>query len=252
MSQAVPLPKMGLTMEEATLVKWHKKIGDLVKKSEILLEIETDKSILEIEAPLSGLLMDQRYQEGDVIPVSAVICHIGQTNQPGVPGDRTDYVPDPNDIPENKTRILLSPAARRKARELGLKVEDLQSLPGSGPSNRIVLKDLELYSSKMNRQSNEQDHMPISNFQSTDQNNHIVVLNNIRSITARKLTASFRDVPQFTIKRRVDLSNINKIRNTFQSIGIKLSINDFSFRQRQERWRKMNSSMPAFPNQRMN
>ena len=73
MAVEVTIPKLGLTMQEATVVKWLKKPGDAVKSGEPLLEIETEKITCEVESPASGTLSEIIVSEGTVAPVAAVI-----------------------------------------------------------------------------------------------------------------------------------------------------------------------------------
>jgi pyruvate dehydrogenase E2 component (dihydrolipoamide acetyltransferase) len=262
MGVAMVLPKLGLTMEEATLIKWYKEIGEKVEYNEVVAEVETDKSTLEIEATSSGILLDKLFQEGDVIPVSKVICHIGEaeittedtyerkTEQLSNNTLRKEELPTKeqikySEIVKNYNRydgLRLSPAVRKKARMLGLTFDELKLVKGSGPRNRIVLQDLELLTSTKNHSLHEDklvtidppkeeqvsiDTLKDKNVLVETETDDFIPLNRIRSATARKLTASFRDVPQFIIKKRVDLRNITKLRNTLKSIGIKISLNDF-------------------------
>jgi pyruvate dehydrogenase E2 component (dihydrolipoamide acetyltransferase) len=252
MGVAVVLPKLGLTMEEATLVKWHKEIGDTVETNEVVAEVETDKSTMEIEAASSGVLLDKLFQEGDIVPVSKVICHIGDVIPVETSEKKTEEVCDPRQGNEgyptkvenrnndqNFNGLRLSPAVRKKARMLGLTFDELKLIRGSGPRNRIVLKDLESFITSQNNVLGKdqqvsinppkeailslEDKEPLKETLSQD----VIPLNRIRSVTARKLTASFRDIPQFIIKKQVALSNITKIKNTLKSIGVKISLNDF-------------------------
>lgn len=73
MAVEVTIPKLGLTMQEATVVKWLKKAGDAVKSGEPLLEIETEKITCEVESPASGTLSEITVGEGTVAPVASVI-----------------------------------------------------------------------------------------------------------------------------------------------------------------------------------
>jgi pyruvate/2-oxoglutarate dehydrogenase complex dihydrolipoamide acyltransferase (E2) component len=73
MAVEVTIPKLGLTMQEATVVKWLKKPGETVKSGEALLEIETEKITCEVESPATGTLTQIVVGEGTVAPVSAVI-----------------------------------------------------------------------------------------------------------------------------------------------------------------------------------
>ncbi len=73
MAVEVTIPKLGLTMQEATVVKWLKKPGDAVKSGEPLLEIETEKITCEVESPATGTLSEITVGDGSVAPVASVI-----------------------------------------------------------------------------------------------------------------------------------------------------------------------------------
>jgi pyruvate/2-oxoglutarate dehydrogenase complex dihydrolipoamide acyltransferase (E2) component len=73
MAVEVTIPKLGLTMQEATVVRWLKKPGDAVKSGEPLLEIETEKITCEVESPADGTLSEIVVGEGTVAAVAAVI-----------------------------------------------------------------------------------------------------------------------------------------------------------------------------------
>ena len=77
MIQEVQMPKLGQTVEEATIETWHKQEGDPVAKGDVLLEITTDKATLEVEAYVAGTLRKQLYQAGEVVPVNATIAFVG-------------------------------------------------------------------------------------------------------------------------------------------------------------------------------
>ena len=69
MVHTVIMPKLGQTVEESTILKWHKKTGDQVKKGEILFDIETDKAVLEVESFVEGTLLKILVREGETVPV---------------------------------------------------------------------------------------------------------------------------------------------------------------------------------------
>jgi len=77
MRTEVILPKMGMSMEEGTILRWLKKPGETVEKGEPLLEIATDKVEMEIEAPESGILLSVLVPEGQTVPVTSLIGIIG-------------------------------------------------------------------------------------------------------------------------------------------------------------------------------
>jgi pyruvate dehydrogenase E2 component (dihydrolipoamide acetyltransferase) len=81
MADAILLPKLGQTVEEAAIVTWHKKEGDPVKKGEVLFEIETDKAVLEAESFFEGTLLKIYVQAGQTVPVSTVVAYVGAAGE---------------------------------------------------------------------------------------------------------------------------------------------------------------------------
>ncbi len=96
MPHAIQMPKFGQTVEESTIVKWMKKPGDAVAKGDILFEIETDKSNLEVEAFVSGTLLKVLVPEGGTVPVMSVVAYVGE------PGEKVPDAPAPAAKPEPK------------------------------------------------------------------------------------------------------------------------------------------------------
>ncbi|MFR2776122.1 MAG: biotin/lipoyl-containing protein [Anaerostipes sp.] len=76
MRKEVIMPKIGLDMEEGTILEWKKKVGDTIKKGEILAEIETDKAVTEIESALDGTLAEIVADEGDTVEITKVIAWV--------------------------------------------------------------------------------------------------------------------------------------------------------------------------------
>ncbi|MFQ5914597.1 MAG: dihydrolipoamide acetyltransferase family protein [Nitrospinota bacterium] len=160
MATQVTMPKLGLTMEEGTVLNWKKQAGESVEKGEPLLVIETDKVEFDVEAPASGTVLKTFANEGDVIPTGQVIAFIGEAGEkvapaPAAPAPepaKTPAVAAPQPavpvaaapapaIPEagGDGRIFISPLARKLAREMGV---DFTRIKGSGPRGRIVKDDI--------------------------------------------------------------------------------------------------------------
>jgi len=135
----IVMPRMGLTMEEGTILAWLKQPGELVQAGEILLEIETDKASVEIEAPTSGVLSQVIGQPGEVFPIGAVIGYLApegvQATQPTKTVTLDDHQEKPSTIKEYSDKVRASPAARHLARTQGINLSQIQ---GSGPSGRVV------------------------------------------------------------------------------------------------------------------
>ncbi len=180
MVQTVIMPKLGQTVEESTLVKWHKKTGSQVSKGDILFEIETDKAVLEVESFFDGTLLKIIVQEGETVPVMHPVGFIGK------PGDAIPEVAPPQKKAEpaqapssatppartqeirtqsaelvaqatqaqahqvQKRRKAVSPRARALARERAIST---RNIAGSGPDGRVVQKDVLAYMAARNYDS---------------------------------------------------------------------------------------------------
>lgn len=81
----IVMPRMGLTMEEGTVVAWLKDVGELVQAGEPLVEIETDKATVEIEAPANGVLRQIVGQPGETFPIGTVIGYLAAPGSTGAP-----------------------------------------------------------------------------------------------------------------------------------------------------------------------
>lgn len=153
----VMMPQMGESINEGTLTKWHKKVGDVVKREEVLFEISTDKVDTEIPSPGSGTLVKILYPEGAVVPVNevvavlddsgaAVVAPSAATVAPAVPAASVPNPLSPVSAPAapspaavSAATPLSSPLVRKMAQEHNV---DLNQLSGSGESGRIVKNDL--------------------------------------------------------------------------------------------------------------
>lgn len=136
------MPKMGMTMEEGTIVEWKKEEGEYVEKGEIILEIMTNKVNIDVEAPTSGYLKILKFPD-QVAPVGEVIALIEESAEiPHVPAAEVS-VPvtesgEEAGITERK-RIPASPRARRLAEERGI---SLEQITGTGPDGAITAEDV--------------------------------------------------------------------------------------------------------------
>ncbi len=128
----VIMPKLGFTMEEGSIVRWLKQAGDAVTQGEPIVEITTDKTNMEIEAPATGILADLRAAEGDTVLVTQVIAVILG------PGEKAP-VSSPAPVAPH-TEIHATPIAQAVARDLGV---DLANIAGSGPRSKITRQDVE-------------------------------------------------------------------------------------------------------------
>lgn len=151
MAGEIVMPRMGLTMETGTIVRWLKHEGEQIAAGEPLLEIETDKSSVEIEALETGKLHQIVASEGTEVPVGAVIAYFLKPGEEAGPAPASPAVVSAGSAivsvaaqqpaalesaaPVVVAKVKASPAARRLARNLGV---DLAAVRGSGPDGRVV------------------------------------------------------------------------------------------------------------------
>ena len=131
MATELTMPKNDMDMVEGTIVKWLKNVGDKVEKGEMFMEIETDKTSMEIEAPAAGVLLAQLYQGGDVVPVNTVMGYIGEAGEavptPGAAAPKAE-----EKAPEAPKAEAVAPKAEKKDGEYDVAVI------GGGPAGYVA------------------------------------------------------------------------------------------------------------------
>ncbi|HEX3360402.1 MAG TPA: dihydrolipoamide acetyltransferase family protein, partial [Solirubrobacterales bacterium] len=152
----IVMPRLSDSMEEGTVLKWMKRVGDEVAVGDELVEIETDKANMAYESDVAGVLTEVLAEEGDTLPIGAPIAVVGDdkgsTSSTAGPVTAGDPPPPPvakassGAVPPTvppavrADRVKASPLARRVAKDSGV---DLSNIKGSGPGGRIVKKDVE-------------------------------------------------------------------------------------------------------------
>lgn len=162
----VVMPQLGESLTEGTIVKWHKKPGDRVKKDETLLEISTDKVDSEIPSPVSGVVAKLLFEEQKTVPVRTVIAEIEteeavsaaaeqpKSVSPAEPPKPTTPQPKPvvPSVPAAVPAVekpaggrFYSPLVLNIAREEGISMAELEQIPGTGEGGRVSKKDILAY-----------------------------------------------------------------------------------------------------------
>src|SRR2546427_5893036 len=152
MAVSVVMPALEMAQENGKLLAWRKKEGEAVAKGEPLLEIETDKAVVEVESPADGILAGVRVSEGETIAVGTTIAWIvapGETPPADAPvastARRTTTAPVRSAAASRSSGaavapgLRISPKARRLAREHGI---DLSRVRGSGREGEILAEDV--------------------------------------------------------------------------------------------------------------
>ncbi len=156
MAVPITIPKATLSLEEAVILGWKKQPGDRVEMTDILFEMETDKVVVEVPAPAAGCLLRIDVAEGTA-KLDQVIGWIGDPGEIPATPDQPSRPATPAVTPASHAapadnQGAASPAARRRARELGVHLADIR---GTGPRGRITEKDVE---SASQMENHDEDH----------------------------------------------------------------------------------------------
>ena len=212
MATELKVPTLGMDMEEATIVRWLVEEGAEVKKGDPVLEIDTDKTSFEIEAPSDGAIHALRGEAGDILPVGATLAYVTapgedflepqeESHTEEVKPERTAEVPKNQTAPvsvdsEDGRRVRASPAARRAAADMGVAIE---SVSGSGPYGRVYLSDvLEM---EAEAPAEEAEPAPIDAARREP-------LSRIRRLGAERTARSFSEVPHFYLTRDMEADRL--------------------------------------------
>jgi pyruvate dehydrogenase E2 component (dihydrolipoamide acetyltransferase) len=232
MTETIKLPKMDLSMEEGRLQKWLVPTDVQIKKGHVIAEIETDKAVVELEMPQDGVITKFLVQENEKIPVGYPIAELKSTTK--FENNVTLTHQDAPIAPIKEAyqiRSIISPAARRRAMELGL---DYTNIIGTGPKGRIIYQDLEQAAIKQNKNSSTNVLTSVFNEPNVVQqvvSSEVQPLSNMRRTIARRMLESVNQIPQFTIKNTIDVTKPLQIKQTIQHSlersGVKISFTDF-------------------------
>ena len=229
MAVSVVMPALEMAQETGKLVSWLKKEGEPVKKGEMLLEVETDKAVVEIEAQTDGVLGGVTAKIGDVVPVGQTIAWLlkpGETvPQQGaqVQTGRTGAAAAPASAPAGATAgqapaepasagsARISPKARKLAREHGV---DIAKVKGSGPGGEILADDILRSASAAGTAPPAASARPTSApaAPSLGSTGPADAITSIGRIMADRTTQSWTTVPHFFVSRDVDASALNEAR----------------------------------------
>ncbi len=261
MDEVVLMPRLSDTMTEGVIAGWHKKVGDDVKKGDLLADIETDKATMELESYKNGKLLYQGAGQGDKIAVNDLLCIIGeegktdvnaivaaakggggatgepQSKEQGTPNADENPAAQPqtsNAEPQTKEngRIKASPLAKKLAQEKGI---DLQQVQGSGDNGRIVKADVDNFKpaaqpAQQAAPSATQPQTPNAQPQTfvAGQEGHTDhSVSQMRKVIAKRLGESKFSAPHFYLTMEIVMDNAMQARTQMNEVsGVKISFND--------------------------
>jgi pyruvate dehydrogenase E2 component (dihydrolipoyllysine-residue acetyltransferase) len=218
MAHSIVMPALEMAQESGKLLAWRKKEGESIAKGEPLLEVETDKAVVEVESPAEGILAGVTAHEGDVIPVGQTIAWIVQPGEkpPAVSADMATgrrmeaKASAPAAAAPAKTSAgpgpastgRISPKARRLAREHGI---DLAQVRGTGGEGEILAEDI---IALVNAAPS-----PASGPSATATE----ALSQVARLMAERTTQSWTTAPHFFVTREVDAGALAAAREKFSS-----------------------------------
>ena len=214
MATEVIMPALSPAQETGILIEWFKEEGDLIEKGEPLMEVETDKANVEVEATTTGILANITVNLGDEIPVGKVIALILADGE-SVPESKKEYSSSETKVSEEDTaqlqttisnpldpsanlptnKIVASPKVRQYAKKEGI---DLSFIKGSGPNGVILMEDV------------------LVNQSSTETEENDIPTSKGWRLMADRLTESWSSAPHFNLVRHLDVSNLVTYKKQFQ------------------------------------
>jgi pyruvate dehydrogenase E2 component (dihydrolipoamide acetyltransferase) len=209
MAVEVIMPAMEMGQDSARIVRWLKSEGDGVSKGEPLLEIETDKVTVEIEATASGTLASVAAAAGDDVPVGATIAQILAEGEGSPAALRPTAAAVGDSAPVKAPKVLASPKARRLAAEAGIDLADLAAADG-GP-----LRASDLAAAGVAGAATPP---------AEQRGYRAIPLDGVRRRAAERLTASYREAPHITLRRAFDASTLIGTVDELRSSGRRASI----------------------------
>jgi pyruvate dehydrogenase E2 component (dihydrolipoamide acetyltransferase) len=229
------LHDVGEGIDAAEVVEWRVAVGDQVREDQPLADVQTDKAVVEIPCPTDGVVLELRWQPGDMVPVGEVLAVFGEASeldpaaaQPEMAevAEITEGAPAPSSPPGASNgggtvtadlgeiavraageRPLASPAVRALARERGV---DHASVSGSGPSGRVLREDVE--------RGPEPAGAPAPAAPAQRGEDEVVPLRGTRRAIARNLTRSWREIPHIVDFREVDATRLLEARRTLREM----------------------------------
>jgi len=239
------MPKMGESIMEATILKWHKNPGDAVKQDETVLEIATDKVDTEVPSTAAGTIKEILYNANDVVPVGSVIARIeteqeaptNETTPTPAPEEAVEvetpqevpYVPEKHATSSNGNRFY-SPLVLNIANSEGISMMELETIHGTGNEGRVTKKDILQYvhDKKAGRikepkeetsyksqetRSREQEKQPVYETPATiervpEGNVEIIEMDRMRKLIARHMVESKHTSAHVTSFAEADVTNM--------------------------------------------
>ena len=262
MAFEITMPKLSDTMTEGRLISWKKGVGERVQRGDIIAEVETDKANMELEAFVSGVLLETRVKPGEMTPVGTVIAIVGEAGEAVHPPTEmaVSHSPEAEKREQPQSEAVratavagevpqrlaaqpesaevtaqpsfgqaveaekASPLVRRLAREKGI---DLKLVTGSGPEGRILREDLERFITEQVEGRVKVEEAAIQPEPAPPVVEGVVQpLSRMRAAIARTVSQAWQSIPHFAVTVAIDMGEAEEVRRELKGSGASLSIND--------------------------
>lgn len=227
------LPDLGEGMVESEIGEWFVKVGDKVVEEDVIGSMMTDKAAVELSSPVSGTVTRLAGEPGDMVAVGSPLitfetegADAGSNNGAGKKasdddeaddeadedGDEADDTEKAAEVPPAKasaagsesTRVMTSPAIRRRAKEAGV---DLTEVEGSGPGGRVTRQDFEAHLA-----GKRKGRQPGTARQRSRRKDKEIKVIGLRRIIAERMAAATREIPHFTYVEEIDITAVEELR----------------------------------------
>ena len=215
MAIEIKAPTYPESVQEGSLATWHKQIGESVKRDELIVDIETDKVVLEVVAPVDGVLAEILKAEGDIVVSNEVIARIEEGAQATTPAaaSTAKAVEEPE---TTESGGLINPAARKLADERGI---DVSQISGTGKGGRITKEDVVNFAPASTAPSSPV--VPVAAVSDTvievgDRVERRVAMTRMRSRIAERLLEVTQTTASLTTFNEVDMSALMNLRSQYK------------------------------------
>lgn len=233
MATPVLMPKQGNSVESCLIIAWKKHVGEAVRLGEVLLDVETDKAVIEVESPAEGILLETFYNPDDEVPVQTVIAVIGSAGEDisAFKANKQETVSiEKKEIKQPKTPArsvaaistetpgAISPRARALAKTNNLSVE---GIAGTGPQGRIIERDIQR---ALNQAATKGDGQP----EVLAEGVTAIPLTAVRKRIASRMLESLQTTAQLTLNAFADATELLHYRQRFKESAIELELSSIS------------------------
>ena len=232
MSTEVKVPALPESVADATIAAWHKKVGDTVSRDENILDLETDKVVLEVPSPVDGVIKSLHFSEGDTVEAGQILANIeeGTSAEPAPAEAKSEpaKAETPEKAPENNDGKTTSPAIRRMLAEHDLNAIQIE---GTGKDGRITKEDVQNYIDTKKQTptpSTERPSIPMAGAREEKR----VPMSRLRAKVAERLLSAQHNAAMLTTFNEVNLQAVMDLRSKYKDSfekkhGVKLGFMSF-------------------------